>query len=54
MDLLLKDVAGNGQSQRGDLVELDKPDQRFNVMSGYWFADPWNRRLIVVMIAMSW
>ena len=35
MDLLLKDIAGNGQSQRGDLVELDKPDQRFNVMSGY-------------------
>lgn len=39
MDLLLKDIAGNGQSQRSELVELDKPDQRFNVMSGYWFAE---------------
>ena len=35
MDLLLKDIAGNGQSQRSELVELDKPDQRFNVLSGY-------------------
>ena len=30
IDLLLKDIAGNGQSQRSELVELDKPDQRFN------------------------
>ena len=35
IDPLLKDIAGNGQSQRSELVELDKPDQRFNVMSGY-------------------
>lgn len=39
MDLLLKYIAGNGQSQRSELVELNKPDQPFNVMSGYWFAE---------------